>query len=142
MSLFFCLGKIVLAASLILYVYLLLLDPQIKSHFDESFKNLTTLHPHLGILSAALPHLDYIRFGFAITKLLAVFTNGKCVPIILILDLIAFSAVYNNPLLVKDAKLKEEIITRLLKTVAIIGGLLYLTSCGKCCKKGEKEKAE
>ena len=145
MGLFFCLGKTILATSLILYAYLILLDPQIKNHFDESFKALTTLNPHFNVLSVALPHLDYIRFGFAIAKLLSVFlifTNGRCIPIILILDLVLFSAIFNNPLLVKDAKIKEEIMTRLLKTVAIIGGLLYLTSCGTCCKKGAKEKAE
>lgn len=145
MSLFFCLGKTILAISLILYAYLILLDPQIKSHFDESFKSLSTLHPHLNILSVAFPHLDYIRFGFAIAKLFSVFlifTNGRCIPILLILDLVLFSVVFNNPFLVKDAKIKEEIMARLLKTVAIIGGLLYLASCGRCCKKGAKEKAE
>lgn len=143
MGFFFCLGKFILATSLILYGYLILLDPTIKEQFDKNFRNLQVFIP---VVSQVFQYLDYIRFGFAITNLLAVFmifSNTRCIPTILTLELILFSAILNNPILVKDEKAKEETIGRLLKTVAIIGGLIYLNSCfGKCNKEKEGEKVK
>lgn len=151
MGFFFHLGKFIFCSALILYGYLMIYDPSIKKSFDNNFKSLATLHPSLIPLKEAFPHLDYIRVGFGAINLLAVFmifSSTRCIPSILTLSLSLFCAVVNNPFLVKnDEKLKEDTVARLLKTIALIGGLLYLVSCGKCnkCesfKTSEKGKAK
>ena len=138
MGFLFHLGKFILCSALILYGYLIIFDPSIKRDFDTNFKALTTVHPSLEVLKQGLIYLDYIRVGFGAVNLLAVFmifSSTRCIPTILTLGLLLFSCVVNNPFLVKgNEKLKEDTVARLLKTVAIIGGLLYLTSCRKCTK--------
>lgn len=138
MGFLFHFGKFILCSALILYGYLIIFDPSIKRDFDTNFKALTTFHPYLEVLKHGLIYLDYIRVGFGAVNLLAVFmifSPTACIPTILTLGLLLFSSVVNNPFLVKgNEKLKEDTVARLLKTVAIVGGLLYLTSCGKCNK--------
>ena len=146
-------GKFIFCSAIILYGYLIIFDPTIKKEFDQNFKQLQTLHPALIVLKEAFQYLDYIRVGFGAVNLMAVFmifSDTRCIPSILTLSFLIFSAVLNNPFLVKDEKLKEVTVGRLLKTIAIVGGLVYLISCKKCSscgaetekKQGKKKKAE
>lgn len=146
MGFFFHLGKFIFCSALIFYGYLIIFDPSIKKSFDANFKSLASLHESLNVLTHAFQSLDYIRVGFGAVNLLAVFmifSSTRCIPSILTLSLTLFCAIVNNPFLVKnDDKLKEDTIARLLKTIALVGGLLYLVSSGKCSKCETSKKVE
>ncbi len=143
MSFSFQLGKFIFCSAIILYGYLIVFDPTIKKEFDTNFKLIPTLHPSLSLAKEAFIYLDYIRIGFGSINLLAVFmifSQTRCIPSILTLGFLLLSSVLNNPWLVRDEKLKEVTIARLLKTLAVVGGLLYLVSCENCRKCSVEKK--
>ena len=147
----FCwhLGKFIFCSAIIFYGYLIIFTPSIKRDFDTGFRALEKLHPSLKPLEQLEVYLDYIRVGFGAVNLLAVFiifSKTRCIPSILTLAFLLFNAVVNNPALVSNVEQKQVVIGRLLKNVALVGGLLYLIACGGCRCKGkaveEKQKEE
>ena len=142
------LGKFLFCSAIIFYGYLIIFTPSIKRDFDSGFRSLEKLHPSLKPLEQLEPHLDYIRVGFGAVNLLAVFmifSGTRCIPSILTLAFLLFNGVVNNPALVSDGDQKQVVVGRLLKNVAVMGGLLYLIACGgkRCCKgKTAEEKTK
>ena len=139
-------GKFIFCSAIIFYGYLIIFTPSIKRDFDTNFRTLEKFHPSLKPLEQLEVHLDYIRVGFGAVNLLAVFmifSNTACIPSILTLAFLLFNAVVNNPLLVNDGEMKQVVVGRLLKNIALVGGLLYLIAYGRCGKcKSEKVAVE
>ena len=121
-------GKILLCGALALNGYYILFDPAIKKAYSENFRRLQNKYSFMNFFeTAAFDVVDVSRIVIAFIQMLSVFifvSPSFYLRSSIIFSIILYSAIYNNPILAKNAYQKQIAYIALVKNFSLISAMI------------------